>query len=47
MTNRIAIPMGLVIVGAIMVDLVLYDAQNLIFLGKKLFDLMEWIAFWR
>ena len=47
MTNRIAIPMGLLIVGAILIDLVLFDSQSLIFLSKKMFDLMEWMAFWR
>ena len=47
MTNRIAIPMGLLIVAAILADVFLFDAQGLVFLGKKMFDMMEWMAFWR
>jgi len=47
MTNRVAIPMGLLIIGAILIDVMLFDAQSLIFLSKKMYDLMEWMAFWR
>ena len=47
MTNRIAIPMGLLIVAAILGDMLLFDGQGLRFLGKKMFDLTEWMAFWR
>lgn len=47
MTNRIALVLGLLLVGAIALDLFLYDSRHLIFVGKKLFDLTEWMAFWR
>lgn len=47
MTNRIAIILGLIIVGTIVLDVVLYGSEHMIFLGKKLAELIEWIAFWR
>ncbi|MEP3688772.1 MAG: hypothetical protein ABJN05_16945 [Sulfitobacter dubius] len=47
MTNSIAIVLALVIAGAMLVDIYSYGAEHMIYLGKKLFDLIEWIAFWR
>ena len=47
MTNPIAVVLGLVSIGMIIGDVVVYDSANLLFLGKKLADLIEWIAFWR
>lgn len=47
MTNRLAILLGLVILGAIAADLVLNDGAELLFLGRKLFVLIDWLAFWR
>jgi hypothetical protein len=47
MTNRIAIVLGLIIVGAILLDVFLYGSEHLVFLGKKFAELVEWIAFWR
>ena len=47
MTNTIAIILGLLILGGITVDYVLYDTQHMIFLGKKFFELLDWVAFWR
>jgi hypothetical protein len=47
MTNRIAIVLGLIILGVIVLDVVLYGSEHVIFLGKKLAELIEWIAFWR
>lgn len=47
MTNRLAILIGLVLLGGIAVDIWLYDSANLLFLGKKFFTLVEWLAFWR
>ena len=47
MTTRIAIFMGMMLLGAIVVDWALFDSESLRFLGKKLFDLTEWMAFWR
>lgn len=42
-----AIVLGLVLVGSITADVVLNDGVTLLFLGKKLADLIEWLAFWR
>lgn len=47
MTNRIAIFLGLCILALISLDAWLNDAQGLLFLGKKFFDLLDWMAFWR
>jgi len=47
MTNSIAFVLGLLLVIAGVVDVMFYGTEHLIFLGKKLFELIEWIAFWR
>ena len=47
MTNRIAIVLGLIITGAIVVDYVFYGTEHAIFLAKKMTELIEWLAFWR
>ena len=47
MTNRIALILGLIIAALIAFDVVLHDGRTMIFLSKKLIELLEWIAFWR
>ncbi|MGC1504815.1 MAG: hypothetical protein WA782_11840 [Sulfitobacter sp.] len=47
MTNTIAIVLGGLILGALVVDIMMFGTQHLLFLGKKFFELIEWIAFWR
>ena len=47
MTNRIALSLGLFVLVFLTVDTLFNDSQNLVFLGKKLFELIEWLAFWR
>ncbi len=47
MTNRLAMVLGAVIVGLIVLDLVLFGTEHLVFLSKKIIDLIEWMAFWR
>ena len=47
MTNRIAIVLGLLLIIGIIVDLMLFGSEHMVFLGKKMFDLIEWMAFWR
>jgi mannose/fructose/N-acetylgalactosamine-specific phosphotransferase system component IID len=47
MTNSIAIVLGILVVGAIAADVIAFEASNLLFLGKKLASLIEWLAFWR
>jgi len=46
-TNTLAILLGATILGGIAFDVAVYDGSNLVFLGKKLLEFMEWIAFWR
>ena len=47
MTNRIAFALGGLLVGLIALDVILFGTEHLVFLGKKLFALIEWMAFWR
>ncbi|WP_171129309.1 MULTISPECIES: hypothetical protein [unclassified Ruegeria] len=47
MTNQIAIWLGLCILGALIVDVALFGTEHLLFLGKKLYDFLDWLAFWR
>lgn len=47
MTNSIAFVLGLFILAAILGDVVLTGADNLLFLAKKFMEFLEWIAFWR
>lgn len=47
MTNTLAIVLGLALIAAIAGDIMLNGTENLIFLGKKFFELIEWMAFWR
>lgn len=47
MTNRIAIILALILIAAITVDVMTYGADHLIFLSKKMLELIEWLAFWR
>ncbi|WP_166433997.1 hypothetical protein [Roseovarius spongiae] len=47
MTNRIAIGIGLIVAGALLVDYIRQDSEGLIFLARKGAELIEWMAFWR
>ena len=47
MTNRIAIFLGLFLIVAIAADVMWFGDEHMIFLGKKFYELIEWIAFWR
>ncbi len=47
MTNKIALWLGVLLVAALLVDVLVFGAEHLLFLGKELFDLVEWMAFWR
>ncbi len=47
MTNRIALVLGLLILGALAADIYMFGSLHLIFLGKKMYQFIEWIAFWR
>ena len=47
MTNTLAIILGIILVGALTADYLLFGSEHFIFLGKKLFGLIDWMAFWR
>ncbi|PIB24945.1 glyceraldehyde-3-phosphate dehydrogenase [Amylibacter kogurei] len=47
MGNRTSIIVGIVIVLAIIGDYSMNDAQGLLFLGKKMLALLDWMTFWR
>jgi len=47
MTNRGALILALFIIAAITIDVMIYGSDHLLFLAKKLAELLEWIAFWR
>lgn len=47
MTNRIALVLGLALLGLIAIDIFVFGTTHLVFLGKKMLELIEWMAFWR
>ena len=47
MTNAIAIGLGILIVGFVIVDAIMFGGEGLLFLARKGFDLLEWVAVWR
>jgi hypothetical protein len=47
MTNRIAIVLGLLILGGVAYDVLHNDLSGLLFLARKLMELIEYLAFWR
>ncbi|MEM6340159.1 MAG: hypothetical protein AAF729_03345 [Pseudomonadota bacterium] len=47
MTNRLALTLAILLLGSLVLDLWLYGSEHMIFLGKKLFELIDWLAFWR
>jgi hypothetical protein len=46
MTNRLALILGLLILGFVGADL-LFDWGATLFLARRFADLLEWLAFWR
>lgn len=47
MTNTLSLILAAILIAWISFDVFANDSENLLFLGKKLFDLIEWLAFWR
>lgn len=47
MTNTLSIILGVILVGLIATDVILADGASLLFLSKKLLDLITYLAFWR
>ncbi len=47
MTDRIALVLGIIVATAVILDLAVYGTGHVLFLSKKLYGLIEWLAFWR
>lgn len=47
MTNGISLVLGAIIVGMLVIDIAAYGSEHIVFLGKKFYELIEWLAFWR
>ena len=47
MTDKLAIWLGLIVLGLIGTDFFLNDGTAMLFLLRKLADAIEWLAFWR
>ena len=47
MTNRLAIILGVLLVGALLYDVFTNDGTTLLFLMRRFVDLIQWLAFWR
>ncbi|MEM7520449.1 MAG: hypothetical protein AAF307_05375 [Pseudomonadota bacterium] len=47
MTNRLALILGFLILALLVGDVLLFGTEHLLFLAKKIMDLIEWLAFWR
>ncbi|WP_186766657.1 hypothetical protein [Puniceibacterium confluentis] len=47
MTNSIALTLAVLLCALIIGDYIVYGAEHLLFLGKKFFGLLDWMAFWR
>ena len=47
MTNRLARILAFMITIAFVADIMWFSKEHMIFLGKKMFEMIEWMAFWR
>ena len=47
MTNRISIWLGAALLGLVALDFVFFNWDGSLFLGRKLLELIEYLAFWR
>lgn len=47
MSDRVAFVLGLLIATGIVLDLAVYGTGHVLFLAQKLYELIEWLAFWR
>jgi hypothetical protein len=47
MTNRLALWLGGLLVLLILGDVILFGTDHMLFLGRKMLELIEWMAFWR
>lgn len=47
MTNKIALGLGLIIIAVFALDAFAFGGTLPVFLGRKLYVLLDWLAFWR
>ena len=47
MTPKLATWLGLLLIFGVIADAFLTGGDTLLFLAKKLFELIDWVAFWR
>ncbi len=47
MSNQLAIFLGIVILIGVGIDYMFFDFSNLLFLSRKMLDLVHYVAFWR
>lgn len=47
MTNQIALVLAVLLIGSIVLDTLFFGVEHVVFLGKKMLDLINWMAFWR
>ncbi len=47
MTNKIAIWIGVIVLGLLGFDAIVFGSSNTLFLLRKLAEFIEWLAFWR
>jgi hypothetical protein len=47
MTNKIALALGLLVIAVFAADSLAGEGGLPVLLGKKLFEFLDWIAFWR
>ncbi len=47
MTDRLALALGLILLGILIADQIWFGGVLLLFLARKLYTLSDYIAFWR
>ncbi len=47
MSNKLAVYLFVLIMGAFLWDVIFNDLNTSLFLARKFSDLIEWLAFWR
>ncbi|MCT4559411.1 MAG: hypothetical protein N4A61_15280 [Pelagimonas sp.] len=47
MTNRLAIILGAIIIAALVFDAIVFGWSNALFLARKFYWMLEYLAFWR
>ncbi|WIY24951.1 hypothetical protein [Parasedimentitalea psychrophila] len=47
MTTKISIVLGLIIIASLVADIALFGTVHVVFLGKRFYELIDWVAFWR